>query len=172
MSYHTMRFPAYGMTNASNFKWGFTPDSNPKMGNIRTLIHIKAPRLNNSVISYRIVFSEYGKANASISSVGLPLRATQKLVKKGVTKLVFIYIKEPRWTSLTWRNLCYSEYGLINASILILPLPLTATQKWLNKRGNTNDMYLCYKAMLKPVSYRTLGFQSTEWPMEAILRLP
>ena len=33
MSYRTLRFPEFGMTNASNFKWGFTPDSNPKRGN-------------------------------------------------------------------------------------------------------------------------------------------
>ena len=33
MSYRTLGFPEYGMTNARNFKWGFTPDSNPKRGN-------------------------------------------------------------------------------------------------------------------------------------------
>ena len=36
MSYRTLGFPEYGMTNASNFKWGFTPDSNPKRGNTKT----------------------------------------------------------------------------------------------------------------------------------------
>ena len=35
MSYHTLRFPEYGVTNASNCKWGFTPDSNPKRGNTK-----------------------------------------------------------------------------------------------------------------------------------------
>ena len=35
MSYRTLGFPDYGVTNASNCKWGFTPDSNPKMGNTK-----------------------------------------------------------------------------------------------------------------------------------------
>ena len=48
-----------------------------------TLIYLKAPNLNNSVIAYLIVFSEYGMTNASISSVALPLTATQKWVKRG-----------------------------------------------------------------------------------------
>ena len=33
MSYPTLGFPEYGLTNANNFKWGFTPNSNPKRGN-------------------------------------------------------------------------------------------------------------------------------------------
>ena len=48
-----------------------------------TLIHLKAPRLNDSVIAYLIVFSEYVMTNASISSVALPLTATPKWVKRG-----------------------------------------------------------------------------------------
>ena len=47
----------------------------------------------NSVIAYLIVFSEYGMTNASISSVALPPRATPKMDKKGVTTLLFIYVK-------------------------------------------------------------------------------
>ena len=46
------------------------------------------------------------------------------------------------------------------------------TQKEVIKWGNKIDMYLCKKTMLKPVSYRTFGFPSTEWPMEASLGLP
>ena len=64
-----------------HIKFGFTPDSNPKMG------------------------------------------------KKGVTKLLFIYVKEPRLKSMTWHTLGFSEYGLTNSSILSLALPLTATQQ-------------------------------------------
>ena len=30
MSYRTLGLPEYGMTNASNFKWGFTPEATPK----------------------------------------------------------------------------------------------------------------------------------------------
>ena len=89
MSYRTLGFPEYGMTNASNFKWGITPDSNPKRGNtkmcnkidINLCKSVKAKK--NSVIAYHIVFSEYGMTNASISSVALPLTATPKCVKRG-----------------------------------------------------------------------------------------
>ena len=48
-----------------------------------TLIYLKVPNLNNSVIAYLIVFSEYGMTNASISSVALTLTATPKWVKRG-----------------------------------------------------------------------------------------
>ena len=48
-----------------------------------TLIYLKAPRLNNNVIAYLMVFSEYGMTNASISSVALPLTAIPKWVKRG-----------------------------------------------------------------------------------------
>ncbi len=54
-----------------------------KLATKLTLIYLKAPRLNNSAIAYLIVFSEYGMTNASISSVALPLTATQKWVKRG-----------------------------------------------------------------------------------------
>ena len=54
-----------------------------KLATKLTLIYLKAPRLNNSAIAYLIVFSEYGMTNASISSVALPLTATQKCVKRG-----------------------------------------------------------------------------------------
>ena len=63
-----------------------------------------------------------------------PCQQPQKW-SKVVTKLVFIYVKEPRLQSLTWRTLGFSEYGLINASIVSLPLPLTATPQGLIKMG-------------------------------------
>ena len=86
MSYRTFGFPEYGVTNASNCKCGFTPDSNPKRCNTkrvteRTSIYFKTSRL---IKQCHIVFSEYGKANASISSVALPLSATPKMVKRGI----------------------------------------------------------------------------------------
>ena len=59
--------------------------------------------------------------------------------------MVFIYVKEPRLKSLTWRTLGFSEHGLINASIVSLLLPLTATPKGVIKKGNKIDMYLCKK---------------------------
>ena len=45
----------------------------------------------------------------------------------------------------------------INNSVL-----MTACAQGVIKMGNKMDMYLCKKAMLKPVSHRTLGFPSTE----------
>ena len=50
MSYRTFGFSEYGVTNASNCKCGFTPDSNPKRSNTkmvteRTSIYLKTPRL-------------------------------------------------------------------------------------------------------------------------------
>ena len=60
------------MTNASNnFKWGFTPDSNPKRDNTKMGNKIdinlceSAKAKQNSVVAYLIVFSEYGMTNAS-----------------------------------------------------------------------------------------------------------
>ena len=58
MTYRTLGFPEYGITNASNFKYSFTHDSNPKKGLIQkwptklTLLCVKAPSLKNSVRSY------------------------------------------------------------------------------------------------------------------------
>ena len=54
----------------------------------------------HSVIAYVIVFSEYGKANASISSMALPLTATPTLVKRG-NKIGIYLCKRTRLNSLT-----------------------------------------------------------------------
>ena len=69
---------------------GFTPDNNPRKGNTKMGNKIdnnlsERAKAKNSVMAYVIVFSEYGMTNASILSVALPLTATQKCVKKGVT---------------------------------------------------------------------------------------
>ena len=89
--------------------------------------------------------------------------------KRGNTIVIHLYIKV-KITDIAY-TLGFSEHGLTNASNLSLALPLTATQKGGIKRGNKSDIYLCEKTILKPVWYRTLGFPSTEWPMEAILGL-
>ena len=52
----------------------------PKRVTERKSIYLKTPRLIKQCL---IVFSECGKANASISSVALPLSATPKMIKKG-----------------------------------------------------------------------------------------
>ena len=48
----------------------------------------------DSVIAYLIVFSEYGMTNHV--KRGFTPDRNPKMGKKGVTKLVFIYVKEPR----------------------------------------------------------------------------
>ncbi len=55
-----------------------------------------------------------------------------------------------------------SEYGMTNESISIVALPLTATPKGV-KKGVTKlaDNYV-KDTMLKPVSFRTLGFPSMD----------
>ena len=89
MSYCILGCPEYGMTNASNFKWGFTPDRNPKRGNKKMGNNIdidlckSANAKKNRVMAYLTVFSEYGMANASIPSVALPLTETPTLVIGG-----------------------------------------------------------------------------------------
>ena len=99
MSYRTLGFPEYGITNASNFKYGLPLTATPK-GVIQkwaiklAFIYVKVPRQKNSVIAYLIVFSKYRMTNASISSMALPLTATQIWIKKRrVTKFVLIYVK-------------------------------------------------------------------------------
>ena len=75
MSYRTLGYPDYGMTNASNFKWGFTPDSNSKRGNKKMGNKIdinlcKSAKAKQNVITYLIVFSEYGMTNDSTGALG------------------------------------------------------------------------------------------------------
>ena len=59
VSYRTLGFPEYGMANASNFKRGFTPASNPERGNniwatkLAFIYMSKGPNLKT--VSYRTV---------------------------------------------------------------------------------------------------------------------
>ena len=57
VSYRTLGFPEYGMANASNFTRGFTPASNPEMGNNiwatkLAFIYVMRAEPKNSVIAY------------------------------------------------------------------------------------------------------------------------
>ena len=57
VSYRTLGFPEYGMSNASNFTRGFTPASNPERGNNIwatkwAFIYVKRAKGKNSVTSY------------------------------------------------------------------------------------------------------------------------
>ena len=177
MSYHTLGFPVCGMTNASKFKWGFTSDSNPKRGNTKMGNKIDINLWESAEAKtqcHSLPYSVLRIRNDQCKhfKFGFTPDSNPKMGKKEVTKLLFVYVKEPRLKSLTWRTLGFSEYGLTNSSIVSLALPLTATQKGVIKWGNKIDMHLCKKTMLKPVPYLTFGFPSTEWPTKAILGLP
>ena len=54
-----------------------------------------------SVIAYRIVFSEYGNDHCKHFKCGFTPDSNPKMGKTWVTKLLFIYVKEPRLKSLT-----------------------------------------------------------------------
>ena len=70
------------------------------------------------------------------------------MIKRG-NKIGIYLCKRIKVKSLTWRTLGFSEYGLINASIVSLPLALTATPKGVIERGNKIYMYLCKKSNAK-----------------------
>ena len=101
----------------------------PKRVTERTSIYLKTPRLIKQCHSLPYSVLRMRKGQCKHFECGFTPVSNPKM-KKGVTKLVFIYVKEP----LTWRTLGFSEYGLINASIVSLPLPLTADRN--PKRGN------------------------------------
>ena len=160
MSYRTFGFPEYGMTNASKIKWGFTIDSNPKrgstkMGNKIDINLCESAKAKKQFHSLPYSVLRIWNDKCKHFKFGFTPDSNPKMGKKGITKLLFVYVKEPRLKSLTWRTVGFSEYGLTNSSILSLALPLTATPKGVIKWGNKIDMYLCKQAMLKPVSYRS-----------------
>ena len=72
----------------------------------------------------------------AILSEALPLTATPKgVIQKWATKLTSIYVKAPRLkNNVIAYHIVFSEYGMTNASISSLALPLTATPT-LVKRG-------------------------------------
>ena len=125
----------------------FTPDSNPKRGNTKmgnTLdIYLCERAKANKKQCHRLPDSVLRIRNDQCKhfKFGFTPDSNPKLRKKGVTKLLFVYVKEPRLTSLTCRTLGFSEYGQTNSSILSLALPLTATQKGVIKWGNKIDMH-------------------------------
>ena len=72
----------------------------------------------------------------AILSEALPLTATPiGVIQKLATKLTLIYENAPRLkNNVIAYPIVFSEYGMTNASISSLALPLTATPK-LVKRG-------------------------------------
>ena len=101
MSYRTLGFPEYGMTNASNFTRGFTPASNPERGNNIgamkwAFIYVKRAKAKNSVIPY-LRFPEYGMANASNFTRGFtPASNPERGNNIGAMKWAFIYVKRAK----------------------------------------------------------------------------
>ena len=69
-------------------------------------------------------------------SEALPLTATPKgVIQKWATELILIYVKVQRLkNNVIAYPIVFSEYGMTNASISSLALPLTATPT-LVKRG-------------------------------------
>ena len=105
MSYRTLGFPEYGMTNASHFMRGFTPASNPERGNNIgamkwAFIYVKRANAKNCVISYlRVPRVRNGQCclHWPFRTLGLPLPATAKgVTTQWATKWAFIYVKKAK----------------------------------------------------------------------------
>ena len=127
-----------------------------------TLIYARAPRLKNSVIAYLIVFSEYGMTNANISSVALPLTATPT-GKKGGNKIA-IYLC--RRTKVKITDIAYPRLPRVRtdqSQHLKCGFTHERNAKPCNKMGVTKlTCIYVNRAMLKPLSHRTLVFPSME----------
>ena len=80
----------------------------------------------------------------AILSEALPLTATPKGVIQKMGNKIDINLSESAKAKKQCHSLPYSfsEYGMTNASISSVALPLTATPKWV-KRGQQN----CYSFM-------------------------
>ena len=98
--------------------------------------------------------------NASISSVALPLTATPKWVKRDKKIVIHLFkrtkVKITDLAHLRLLRVRIDQYKYRLAS------PLTATQKGVIKWVTKLTCIYVKKASLKIVSYRTLGFPSTE----------
>ena len=73
----------------------------------------------------------------------------KRVIKKWATKLTLIYLKAPRLKNNVIAYLIvFFEYGMTNASISSVALPLTSTPKWV-KRGNNIVIHLCKRTKVK-----------------------
>ena len=118
----------------------------PKRITERTSIYLKTPRLIKQCHSLPYSVLRMRKGQCKHFECGFTPVSNPKMIKRG-NKIGIYLCKRTKVKSLTWRTLGFSEYGLINASIVSLTLPLTATPKGAIKRGNKIDMYLCKKKM-------------------------
>ena len=98
VSYRTLGFPEYGMTNASNFTRGFTPASNPGRGNNIgamkwAFIYVKRAKAKNSVISYLRVPRVRNGLSSNFTRGFTPASNPERGNNIGAMKLAFIYVK-------------------------------------------------------------------------------
>ena len=113
----------------------------PKRVTERTSIYLKTPRLIKQCHSLPYSVLRMRKGQCKHFECGFTPVSNPKMIKRG--NKIDIYLCKRTKVKIT--DLGFSEYGLINASIVSLPLPLTATPKGVIKRGNKIDMYLCKK---------------------------
>ena len=86
---------------------------------------------------------------AILSEALLLIRTLKGVIQKWTTQLTLIYLKAPRLNNSAIAYLMVlSEYGMTNASISSVALPLTATPKWV-KRGNKIVIRLCKRTKVK-----------------------
>ena len=145
------------------------PESNPKRGNKKTrnkfdINLCKSAKAKKQCHSLPYSVLRVRNDQCKHFKCGFTSDSNPKRVKKEVKKLAFIYVEEPKLKSLTYRTLGFPEYGLTNPRTLRVALPLTATPKGVTKGGGVKKLTCIYvnRAMLKPLSYRTLVFPSTE----------
>ena len=91
MSYRTLGFPEYGVTNAINCNCGFTPYSNPKRVNTkkkkrvteRTSIYLKTPRLIKQCHSLPYSVLRMRKGQCKHFECGFTPVSNPKMIKRG-----------------------------------------------------------------------------------------
>ena len=134
VSYRTLWFPEYGMANASNFTRVFTPASNPERGNTIwatevAFIYVKRPKPKNSVISYLRVPTVRNGQRKQFYGGFTPASNPERGNNTWATKWAFIYVKEPRLETVSYRTLGFGsqskEWPMQAISREALPLPAT-----------------------------------------------
>ncbi len=124
------------------FEVGLSPQNHPfksatNGGNkIVLFIYVKRAKAKNNVISYLCVSRVRNDQGQQFLSEALLLTATPKGVIQKRNKIdinLFESAKAKKNSGIAYL-IVFSEYGMANASISCVALPLTATPKWV-KRG-------------------------------------
>ena len=132
VSYRTLGFPEYGMTNASNFTRGFTPASNPERGNNIwatkwAFIYVKRANAKNNVISFLRV-PRVRMDNASNFTLGFtPASNPERSSNIWATIWAFIYVKRAKAKDSVVRGF----------------IPVSNPERCNNIMGNAIGLYLC-----------------------------